>query len=523
MGTSFVGVLRGLVLTLVVTGALLLTGCGGGGGGSTTGSSGSSEEPRKGGSMDVVQGAEVITLDPLKAIDGASITVLSQIIEPLYKTSPDDEIVPWLVTGETQSPDGLTWTFELKKGVKFSDGQPLTADDVVFSLDAARESVNAESLFEAVKDVKATSPSTVVVTTKEPTASLLANLSSFNASIVPEDFGGLTEAEFGQRPVGTGPFKLGPWKRGQLLTLERNTNYWDPDRPLLDKVVVRGVPDENSRLSQLRGGEADIIQAPAFSQIEGLESTPGLVVGQYAMGKADMINLNSTVPLFKSAKVREAIDLAVDREAIISAALSGIGETAGSWLSPPILYHDAEIKPPARDIAKAKELLAEAVKEEGVDPSFTLQATAGETYPTTASQIIQQDLEEVGFNVELQPLDGSALIAQLSGGDYEATLILLYPSLLDPSNLVGFYLATNGFFTGADISKETKLAKEGQLESDPEKRRQAYYSLQESVGDQRFLITLDYSPYVWAMQDSVAGFASNGIDIPWFADMGFGE
>jgi peptide/nickel transport system substrate-binding protein len=509
---------------VIVSAALLVSGCGGGGGGGGGDSTGgSAAEPAKGGSMEVAQAAEVITLDPLKAIDGASITVLSQIMEPLYKTSPDDELVPWLVSSGKESADGLTWTFELKKGVKFSDGKPLTAEDVVFSLDEARESVNAEALFEAIKDVKATSPTTVVVTMKEPSAALLANLSSFNASIVPKDFGGLSEAEFGQSPVGTGPFKLGPWKRGQSLTLERNTNYWDPERPFLDKVVVRGVPDENSRLSQLRGGQADVIQAPAYSQIEGLESTPGLVVGQYAMGKADMLDLNSTVPLFKSAKVREAIDLAIDRESIVSAALSGVGETAGSWLSPPVLYHNAGVEAPEQDVAKAKELLAEAVKEEGVDPSFTLQATAGETYPTTASQIIQQDLEEAGFEVKLQPLDSSALIAQLSGGDHEASLVPLYPSLLDPSNLTAFYLATEGLFTKADISKETKLAEEGLLESDPEKRRQAYYALQQAVADQRYLITLDYSPYVWAMQDDVVGFASNGNDLPWFADMGRSE
>ena len=396
----------------------------------------------------------------------------------------------------------------------------MTAADVVFSLEAARHSLYYASLYEAIDKIKATSASTVVITTAKPLPAMLSDLSLFAASIVPKNYGGVSQKEFGEHPVGTGPFKLAEWNHGQSVTVVRNSFYWRPDRPYLDKVIFHGDPDDNSRIAQLRSGGLDASTTPAFSQIAGLEQAPGIRVGEYAKGITDTVTLNAHAPEFEDVRVREAVSLAIDREALIEVALSGHGEPAGAWLPPVVLYHDTSIKPTAHDVAKAKQLLAEAVKD-GADPSFTLLSEAGSTYAGLASQIIQQNLQEAGFNVKLQPLDQSALYGQIGAGEFDAALNYLYPLVLDPSELASYYIASNGFGNGAPMGEYTKLNEAASVETNSGKRRQLYYEIQELVDQQKYMLPLDYQPYTWALQEAVSGFEVTPLNIIWLGDAGF--
>ena len=515
-----------ILLAAVAALALLLAACGGGSSsgdsGGPAGSGGEEGAPAKGGVLTVAQGSEVISLDPQVAVDPVSINVLSQIMEPLYKADADGKIEPWLATGATTSKDERTWTFELRQGVEFSDGKPLTAEDVVFSIDTAREGANWGALFEAVTAVEAPSSSKVVIKVKHPLPAMEALLSSYATVIVPKDYGGVSAKAFAANPVGTGPFELGAWQHGQSLTLAANPRYWEKDQPYLNKVVFHNVADDSSRVAQLRGGELDVIASPPFSQIASLEQVPGIEVGEYALSLSKYVTLNAENELFEDPRVREAVNLAIDRDGIIETGLAGHGQTGGSFLSPAVPFHDASIEPPARDVAKAKQLLAEAVAD-GADPSFTLLLEAGVTFQTLASQIVQQDLEEVGFTVKLQPLDPSALLEQLAGGEYEASLSGLYPNVLDPSENVFFYIATEALFSKADTTKLSKLAEEGSSTSAPAERRAIYDRIQEEVDKANYTITLGYEPWIWATQEDVVGFAVNPLDIAWFAEAGFSE
>ena len=517
------------VLALVA--AAFVAGCGGGGstggsaGGGNTGSPESEAKAKPGGTLTIADSGEALTLDPTKIIENNSIHVVTQIVEPLFKANSEGKIEPWLAESMTASPDHKTWTVKLRKGIKFSNGEPLDAAAVVFSLENVIKSEFWGFMYEGIASVKETSPSTVVITTKKPTAKLEGPLSlPFAGAIIPKNFGGETEKEFAQHPIGTGPFVFASWKHGEALTLEKNPNYWKKGLPLLEKVVFENVPDVDSRTTQLRAGELGAMFAPDWSQLTSLEADPEVHVGIYAMGMLDSIGLNMKDPLFKNPKVREAVSLAIDREGIVKAALAGNGEPAGSWLPPVLEDHDASIKAPAQDLAKAKELLAEAEAEESLDLKLTLSTLSGDSYVGTASQVVQADLEEAGFKVTIQPLDESGLIAQSQSGKYDAALGgALSSDIVDPSELASFWPPTNALNTFGNTETVAKLSEEASTTTDEKVRRQKYYEIQEVVDKEKALITLDYHPFVWATQSDVTGFDVNSTGVPWLAETGFTE
>lgn len=497
--------------------ALALAGCGGGGatGGTTTGT------PVKGGVLRVADVAEAITLNPFTVLDNNSVHVFAQILEPLYRTTSDGKVVPWLVTDAKPSADYKTWTFKLREGVKFSDGKPMTADDVVYSLDQIRTSANWKSLYAPITSVKVTSPSTVVVRSKTPFPTIETVLSLPLCVVVQKDLGGKSPTEFAHHPIGTGPFVLADWNRGESLTLEANLDYWNPKLPLLDKIVFNTVQSDTSRTLQLRGGQIDLIASPPLAQVSALESTPGITMGKFALAFPDylMFNLRSPGP-FSDPRMREAADLVIDRDAIVKAALSGVGVAGGSWYAPTLRFYDKSIKAPERDLEKAKALFDEAVAD-GVSPKVTLKTFNSEGYGTLAAQIIQANLEEIGMQVAVRPFDESALLEQISNFDYEAAVFGLTSDIIEPSEVTSFYIDLEGYWTGADTTRMEKLLAAAIAEPNPAERRDIYYEIQQMVAEQKEIIPLDYRYWLWAMQDDVAGFEVSATGVPWFANAGF--
>ncbi|MFN8215610.1 MAG: ABC transporter substrate-binding protein [Solirubrobacterales bacterium] len=514
-------VLAVAALALAACGGGGSTGGGGGESGGETGSSGESEgTPTDGGTLKVADASEAITLSPFTEVpDNNSVHVFAQIIEPLYRTNKDNEIEPVLAETTEHSKDYKTWTIGLRKGAKFSDGKPLTAEDVVFSLETARANPTWKAFFEPIESVSAKSNDAVVVKTRSTFPTLETTLSLFAAGIVPKDFGGISEKEFERKPMGTGPFMLSKWVPGKSLTLVKNPHYWNPELPHLDSVVFETAPSDESRTLQLRGGQLDLIATPPQAQLESIENTSGLQVNEFGLSIPDFLLLNLREPIFKDKRVREAVDLAVDRQGVINAALSGRGQPGGSWFPPTLDFHDASIKPP-RDIEKAKELLAEAVKD-GVDPTFTLTVFAGQAYANFASQILQENLEEVGFTMKIQQLDEATTLEKVFGNEYEASLYGITSDIPEPSEIVSFYIELEALATGAETEPMAKLLQEALAEPNEAKRGELYNQIQEIVANDHNMVILDYRPWTWASQDNVVGFNTPPTGIPYFAEVGF--
>ncbi|MBS1677948.1 MAG: ABC transporter substrate-binding protein [Actinobacteria bacterium] len=516
---------KAALLSAVVLMALVVAGCGGGGGtgGGTSGTTGGSDaKPQPGGTLRVAAAIEAINLNPFEAVETASEQVFMQILEPLFQMSPEGKVEPWLATGAKAADNFKQWTIDLRPGIKFSDGKPMTAEDVAFSLEKISKSAAWGALFEAVSKVKATSPTTVEVQMSKPFSDFEGILALPFAAIVPKNYGGVSGKEFSEHPVGTGPFELAAWKHGQTITLTKNPGYWKQGLPYLEKVVLTAPASDEARVLQLKGEQVDVIANVPTAQVAPLESTPGTRVQKSPYSIVNYFLPNVATPLFGNPKVREAVDLALDRESYNKAAQNGTGELGGSWLPKAVDHWDASLKAPTQDTAKAKSLMAEAVQE-GVDPSFTLLIAAGDATATLGAQIIQENLEEVGFKVQIKPIDVSTKIEAESTGNFDAAIEGVATDVVDSAELVGYYIGSKAFFAQADTAEMQKLLNKARVVGDEGQLRKLYDEMQQYVADERELIVLDYSPAIWGERENVVGFRLNPVGLPVYAEAGFSE
>ena len=316
-------------ITLIAVSALAaLTGCGGSSGsGSSTGGA-ASGAPVKGGNLVIARSQDSQSMNNTTVFDNESIWVFEQIFQTLYTVTPNGKgVQPELATSYKVSADKKTYTFTLRSGVKFSTGQAMTSADVKFSLDQSRAAAKGWGYIDAaIKSVEAPSPSTVVVNLKYPWAPLLADLSLFSNGIVPANYGGKTETDFYNAPVGTGPFKWDFWHKGSALKLVKNTNYWEPGKPYLNSVTWTDTPSDNTRELQLKGGQAQVDEFPAWSTVASLKTTPNVTMNLFNSTRTDYLAFNETVKPFQDVHVRRAISLAIDRAALVKAVLFGNGK-----------------------------------------------------------------------------------------------------------------------------------------------------------------------------------------------------
>jgi peptide/nickel transport system substrate-binding protein len=514
-------VVFGMALLLVM--AALVSACGGGG---TTSGGGDSSEPsanvKPGGTLNVSDGEENTSLNPQKVFALGDVNVVSQINEPLYKEGFNGKIGPWLVEKATHTPDYKSWTMKLKPGIEFSTGKPMTSADVAFTLNLGKESEIYGSLFANVTSIKAPDKSTVVITSSVPFPELPLVLSQWSWGIMPKDFGGESEAEFGQHPIGTGPFEFSSWKKGQGVTLVKNPHYWIKGEPKVDTVAYHTVEDPNSRAAQVTGGSLDLAFSPPTDQVEALESSPDTNIAQSGLAFGWMMVLNTTKQPFEFLKAREAIDLATDRDGILKIAGSGQGEPGAALLEPTTYTYDPNIKPPERDLKKAKELFAEAVKE-GMSPEFTITVPAELPFLITASQILQQNFEEVGFKTDIKKVTDTTGFGLATEGETQMFLSGNNQPANTSVELFTFYNNEHALWTQLPTQEMETLLTAAQQETDPKKREHDYWHMQEIVAKDKAILTMAYTPYTWAYGSNVGGVKIGNSGVAWLAKAGFVE
>jgi peptide/nickel transport system substrate-binding protein len=487
--------------------AVVLAGCAGGGGSGTSASSG----PTSGGNLVIARAGDALSMNPTTTFDNNSIYVMEQIMEPLFMVSADGKSVqPWLASSYTLSPDKLTYMIKLRSGVKFSNGSPMTSADVKFSIDQDTKTgsqgwgyINA-----AIASVTAVDPATVQIKVKYPWAPLLADLSLFSNVIVPNNYGGKTEADFYNAPVGTGPFMWDVWQRGQYLKVVKNPHYWQPNKPYLDSVTWQNVSDANTRSLQLQGGQADIDEAPDWSSFSALKNTPNITADAFPSTEIDYIAFNEKRAPFNDVHVRQAISYAIDRQAMVKAVLYGNGTPANSLLSPGTPYYDKNAGGPTYDVAKAKADLAQSSVPHGFTTSLLI--ASGDPNQAAVAQIMQSELKAIGVTLNITQLDPTANKQARLSSDFDMAYSLWTMDIPDPDEWTSFATnaagGANSAFTFYNNAQVNSLNSQAEKETDPTKRAALYDQLQQITGQDSFLAYLYYSPYAYATTDSVHGF-----------------
>jgi peptide/nickel transport system substrate-binding protein len=483
---------------------------GGAGGGGNAGSSNSAGTPVKGGDLIIARTADSESMNNTTVFDNESIWIFENIFDTLYTVTPNGKgVMPDLATSYKVSADKKTYTFTLRSGVKFSNGAPMTSKDVVFSIDQARKASQGWGYIDtAIKDVKAPSPSTVVVDLKYPWAPLLADLSLFSNGIVPANYGGKSEADFYNAPMGTGPFKWDVWKKGQFLKLVRNPNYWKAGKPYLNSVTWTDTPNDNTRLLQLKGGQAQVDEFPAWSTVASLKSTPGVTMNLFNSTRTDYLMFNERRPPFNDVHVRRAISLALNRQSLVKAVLFGNGKPANSLFPPQVPFYQASTQGLQYNLAAAKAELAKSSQPHGF--STTLLIDSGNSDHSTIAQIMQSNLKPLGINVKIQQLDANVVNTDQQSLNYDISLSYWTMDIPDPDELATFAVdpksGAKSFYTAYDNPTVVSDASKAEKTLSTSARAALYDTIQSQSASDAFMGFLYYSPYAYATSSKLHGF-----------------
>ncbi len=459
----------------------------------------------------VVRGEDTATLDPAAGITPADIATSNQLYDRLFQLAADGEsIEPSLAESSEASADGLTWTIRLKPGVTFSNGDALTSADVVYSLTRSRDANQGFSfLLGTLAEVTAVDEQTLTITTAEPSATLLPALSSWVASILPEDLLGQSEEEFFENPVGSGPFVLGDWNRGQSIELERNPGYWQEGLPHIDSVTWNVVPDPNTRVSQVQGGLADASMDIPQNRISTLAESDGLDATSFPSNFTTFLIFNQAFEPFDDVHVRRAISMAIDRDALSETTLFGTGEAACSML-PPSMPFAATPDCLQYDVAAAQEEIAKSKTPDGFTVEFTI-----DNLPTSTAtaQFVQAALEPLGIEATIKTVDSGQLYTIYDQSAYQLGLAAWASDLPDPDAQLSFMLdptaGGNAYYTGYDNPRVNELIAEGRREIDSDRRAEIYAEIQQIVAQELPHLPLSHMGAPWLWSTDLEGFAVN--------------
>ncbi|MEX0816451.1 MAG: ABC transporter substrate-binding protein [Gaiellales bacterium] len=491
-----------------------LAACGGGddGGGEAGTTTTPAGEIKKGGRFSMARNEEPLSLDPVIPSDNGSIWVIYQIFDQLTTVNEDSSgVAPSIAESWEVSDDGTVYTFVIKQGVKFHDGSPMTIDDVVFSLERVFDPKGSgySFLFGAVEGVTAPDDATVVITLKEPFTPLLDNLNVFPASIVPKAAVEADAEAFAQNPIGTGPFKLMEFSKGRQVLLAKHDEYWKPDRPHVDEVLIPYVTDDNTRILRVQGGEVDAAVAIPYAQIDQLDAQDEIDVQIEELFRFDGMWLNHAEAPLDDVKVRQALNYATDKEAMLKSIFFDKVEIANHMM-PKMKYWREDVPAYEYDPERAQSLIAESKVPDG----FTLPIVipTGDVIIQQIAQIMRESYAGIGVDVQIENLDiGTAYtnfssFNYIAGGNWYITSDVTGPDELaaiqfDFSAASG----TKSFFTNYNSPRATELVNEAGR-GDEAAREQAFGELQQLVMDDAVEVALFFTPARAALRSHVRDF-----------------
>ena len=451
------------------------------------------------------------SFDPARAYSFVGRIVLTSLCNKLIDAAPDLHFVPQLALSWDTSADGKAVTFRLRPGVKFSDGTDLDAAAVALNLDRAMHLPESRRKSEvaALDTVDVIDPLTVRLNLKNPFAPLIAQLSD-RAGLVASPKALKNPDGFDKAPACSGPFKMADRVIQDHIALVRDPNYWDAGRIHIDKVEFRIIPDPAVRLANLRAGALDFAERILASDVAGLKADPRfkVLVGpslQYNGITINMANGSGGNPDFqKSAQLREALDLSIDREAINQVLFAGnaVPDNQPQPVSSPFHSPDRPSKP--RDIARAKEL----IKASGVaHPTLELMVINSADQAQLA-QMLQSMAAESGIEIKIKTLEFQTLLAQQAKGDYQASLIG-WSGRVDPDGNIYTLLGCKSPTNDARYCDETteSLLLRGQAETNNvEERQKLYHQAIDKIVDDRPIIYFYHPPLIQAMTAKLNGF-----------------
>jgi peptide/nickel transport system substrate-binding protein len=451
-------------------------------------------------------------LDPTLARTFVGRIVFAALCDKLFDIDEKLNIVPQLATSYEWSADHKALTLKLRQGVTFHDGEKFDAAAVKFNIERHKNmpGSNRRGELAPVSSVDVIDPSTVRLNLSAPFAPLLAQLADRAGMMVSPKAAQAAGDKFGASPVCSGPFKFVERVAQDRIVVERYPNYWNKGEIHLDKIIYLPIVDSTVRLANLKSGQLDFIERVAPSDIPSLKTDSRFKISSITeigyqgitvnIGKSDLAQKN---PLGKDPRVREAFELALDREGIVQVAMDGAADVGNQWVAPSNPFYAKNVPVPKRDVAQAKALLAEA----GVpNPSITLMT------PTTSdaqkiAQVVQAMVKEAGFEVKIQSTEFSTSLDMADKGQFEA-YVLAWSGRADPDgNIFSFAACKQPLnYSGFCKPEVDELLNKSRTTLDPAERKKIFEQIATIlIAKERPDIYLFHRHWLWAYTNKLSG------------------
>jgi len=485
---------------------------------------------QQGGTLSLIVQPEPPVLIPAINQQGPTQYVTGKIYESLLKYTHDLEPLPNLAKSWEMAEDGMSVTFHLEEGVKWHDGEPFTADDVVFSMTDMLPKAHGRArviLNRYLDDVEKIDDHTVVMKLKSPFPAFMLMFEPGFAPMMPkhiyegEDY---INSPHNQTPIGTGPFKFKEWRRGEHIKLERNPDYWKEGKPYLDEVIFNVIPDSASRAVAYEQGSVDVLRGGDVDNVDvqrlvNLPNTDMTTKGWEMFSPQAYYLFNMRNEPFDNVKVRQAVMAAIDREVVLKNIMFGQGRLATGPFAYTEMFYDPDTPPIEFDLDRAKEL----IEESGINPGdYTIRLLS---YPYRASwerldEYTKQALERLGFKVNLVATDAGGWASSTGDWDFDLTTAYAYqygdPALgverfyIEENNVKGSPFANVQGYVNPELDEKWAQAA---VSNDPEERQRLYSEIQNQlVNDvgQGYLLDLEF-PTIY--RDNIKNLVQTAIGL----------
>ena len=450
-------------------------------------------------------------LDPDQSRTFVGRIVYASLCDKLVDITPDLEIIPQLATEWEWSEDGKALTMKLREGVTFHDGEPFNAEAVAANIDRSKnlEESRRKSEVASIESTEVVDDLTIQINLANPDATLLAQFADRAGMMLSPKAAEAAGADFGNNPVCSGPFKFKERVQQDRIVLEKFADYWNAGEINFDSVTFLPITDGTVRLANLRAGDVDMIERLAATDVASVKADDSLQLEMAVSLGYQGITINvgngerSQSPLGQDARVRRALSLAIDREALNQVVFEGVMAAGNQAFPPTSPWYSADHPIPARDVEAAKALLAEAGAENiEIDLQLSTDPVAQQV-----GQVIQSMAAEAGINVKIVAKEFATQLSEQTAGNYQASQIG-WSGRVDPDGNIHQFMTCEGGINDSKYCNPAvdELLNAARTSNNVEERKAKYDEAAAILAEDMPIIYLYHQTWIWALADKVQGY-----------------